>query len=111
MAAKKRRLANKGLGSIDAIESGLQRFYMEHGHFPKAEEIDECPYLCTSRQIQRRHGGLRKLRATLGLDIVDYGKGESRVDISKRVHKLSVETENLVKKFLVGTYGEICVHE
>jgi hypothetical protein len=84
---------------------------MEHGHFPTAEEIDKCPYLCSSRQIQRRHGGLRKLRAALGLDIVDYRRGESRIKQMKRVNELSVDTEDLVKKFLVETYGEICVHE
>jgi hypothetical protein len=103
--------ANKGLGSIDAIKSGLQRFYMEHGHFPTAEEIDECPYLCSSRWIHRRYGGLRKLRADLGLDIVDYGKGKHRIDYWNRISKLSIETENSLKKFLVETYGEICVHE
>lgn len=111
MRLKKKRFVNKDSGSIDAIKSGLQRFYMEHGHSPTAEEIDACPYLCTSRQIQRRHGGLRKLRAALGLDVVDYSKGKSRADWSKRINKLSVESENSVKKFLVETYGEICVHE
>ena len=108
---RKRHLDKKTPGSIDAIKSGLQRFYMEHGHFPTAEEIDECPYLCSSRWIHRRYGGLRKLRAELGLDIVDYGRGKHRIDSWKRVGKLSIETENLLKKFLVETYGEICVHE
>jgi hypothetical protein len=109
----KNSLESKRLNLIskESIMSGLKRFYREYDHFPTAEEIDGCPYLCSARHIQRVHGGLRKLRESLGMDIVDYGKGKPRIDRWKRVSKLSVETESSVKNFLMDTYGEICVHE
>ncbi len=97
--------------SIDAIETGFRRFYIENGHYPTASEIDKCPYLCSARHIQRVHGGLRRLRKNLGLDVIDYGKGAARTVTSKRIHELSVETEKQLKKFLIDTYSEICVHE
>jgi hypothetical protein len=110
---RKSSLTSKHLHLIpkDAVKSGFQRFYIEHGHFPTSEEIDSCPYLCSARHIQRIYGGLRKLRESLGLDIIDYGKGKHSIDNWKRVSKLSLETEHLVKRFLIETYGEICVHE
>lgn len=45
-------------------------------HEPTAQEIDKEPSLPTSRQIQRRHGGLRRLREEAGLKIIDHTAGE-----------------------------------
>jgi hypothetical protein len=108
---KRPSLQGRGLGSLDSIKTGLLQFYREHGHYPTAPEIDNCPYLCSSRYIQQKYGGLRNLRQSLGLDIVDYGKGPHRQALGQRVHRLSMQTENEVKEYLIERYGEICVHE
>ena len=99
------------MGSLDAIRSGFERFYSEHGHYPTASEVDKCPYLCSARYIQLKYGGLRELRRYLGLAVVDYGKGSYRQAIGERAHRLSIQTENEVKDYLIERYGEICVHE
>jgi len=100
-----------GLGSLDALKSGFKRFYSEHGHYPTSREVDKCPYLCSARYIQMKYGGLRKLRQSLGLDIVDYGKGSHRQSIGQRAYESSMQTESEVKEYLIQRYGEICVHE
>jgi hypothetical protein len=96
---------------LDALKAGFKRFYAEHGHYPTSPEVDKCPYLCSARYIQIKYGGLKELRRVLGLDVVDYGKGSHRRAIVERAHKLSIQTENDVKEYLVERYGEICVHE
>lgn len=102
---------NKRRGTLDAIRAGLVRFHREHGHYPTGPEIDECPYLCSSRYIERKYGGLRRLREVLGFEVVDYGKGRHRQGIASRSNRLSIDTENEMRELLVGRYGEICVHE
>jgi len=97
--------------TVEAVEEGLKRFLAEHGHYPTCVEINKCPYLCTAKTIERKFGGVRALREKLGMEIVDYSKGAFRSKNAERFNVLSVETERMVRDFLVSIYGEICVHE
>jgi hypothetical protein len=97
--------------SLEAVKEGFHRFHEEHGHFPTASEIDDCPYLCSARWIQLRFGGLRKFRHAIGLEVIDYKTGLLRSETWKDINRLSIETEGAVKEFLIKRYGELCVHE
>ena len=97
--------------TVEAVEEGLKRFVAEHGHYPTCFEINKCPYLCTTKTMERNFGGVKALREKLGMDIVDYSKGDHRSKNAAKFNTLSIETERLVKDFLVNVYGEICVHE
>ncbi|MGD0855520.1 MAG: hypothetical protein ABSA18_06910 [Dehalococcoidia bacterium] len=57
------------------LKEGFERFFTENGHYPSALEIDSCPYLCTSRQIQRKFGGLPKLKMSFGIQESNYSVG------------------------------------
>jgi hypothetical protein len=48
------------------IKAGFDRFITENGRLPTAYEIDDCSYLPSARQIQRRFGGLSNL---FGIDV------------------------------------------
>ena len=97
--------------SIVCLREGFKRFYDENGRYPNSVEIDDCKYLCSSRQIERKYGGLRKLRELLGLEILSYSDGKYRVEIGKQANKLSIESEESLRNFLVSNYGELFVHE
>jgi len=97
--------------TLQVLKEGFERFRSEHGHYPSALEIDVCPYLCTSRQIQRKFGGLPNLRKMLQIQDSDYAVGEHRKQIWANVGALSLISENAVGEFLKNRYGEICVHE
>jgi len=64
--------------TLQVLKEGFERFRREQGHYPSALEIDSCPYLCTSRLIQFKFGGLLKLRELLNIDDANYALGEHR---------------------------------
>ena len=48
--------------TTERIKDGFERFRKENGRLPIASEIDSLEYLPSARQIQRKFGGLEKLR-------------------------------------------------
>ena len=102
---------NRGEVTLDNVRKGLEKFNEEYGHYPTAEEIDSCSYLPSSRQIQKKFGGLKKLRNVLGLKDLDYRTGNYRQATINKFLQLSVTSERATKEFLDKRYGEICVHE
>jgi len=97
--------------TLDNVREGLERFNRKHGHYPSAHEIDDCPYLPSSRQIQRKLGGLKKSREVLNLSDLDYRSGSRRQAMINRFLKLFMSAEKETREFLDKRYGEICVHE
>lgn len=97
---------------FNTIKKGFQRFYRENNHYPTVFDIDSCPYLPSSRQIQRVWpGGVKEVRKLLGLEITDFTTGESRSRTSKDVGTRGRAMEVLVQKLLVERFGEVFVHE
>lgn len=103
-------MGRKEKWSIDDLKNGFERFFKERGHYPTAIEIDECTYLPSSRQFQRRFGGLTKFRALIGLTDTHFGKGKYRSNISNRVGKRGSEAEQKLEKILINHFGEAFVH-
>lgn len=93
-----------------SLKEGFDRFYKENGRLPIAPEIDSLDYLPSSRQIQRRFGGLKKLREHLGYEDTDFSKGFYRQAISSRVNKQGRDTEIKLEKILVERFHEVFVH-
>lgn len=102
---------NRGGVTLENLRDGLKRFNDEHGHYPTADEIDNCPYLPTARWIQYKFGGLKKLRNFLGLNELDYRTGSRRQAKISEFLRLALTSEKATKEFLDKRYGEICVHE
>jgi hypothetical protein len=97
--------------TINVLKEGFKRFFDEHGHYPSSNEVDACPYLCTSKQIQRKFGGIYKLRELLDIKDSDYAHGEHRKKIGESINKLAISSELQVAEFLNNKFGVICVHE
>jgi hypothetical protein len=92
------------------IKEGFDRFIGLHGRLPTADEIDSLVYLPSSRQIQRRYGGLMKLREQLGYEDTHFGKGDHRSRIQKSSRVRGNEAEIKMYKWLVNKFGEPFVH-
>jgi len=96
--------------TTESIKEGLERYNKENGHFPTALEIDKSGYLPSSRQIQRRFGGLLNFRKMSGHKITDFGSGQGRSEISKIAGARGLSGEKDVENFLVEHFGEEFVH-
>lgn len=96
--------------TIKKIKEGFERFLGEHGRLPIAPEIDQLEYLPSSRQIQRKFGGLEKLRETLNYKDVHFGRGDYRSKIASRVNLKGREIELQLEKILRNKFHEVFIH-
>lgn len=100
----------RDIWTIEKIKDGFERFHREHGRLPIAPEIDQLEYLPSSRQIQRKFGGLEKLRSVLGYEETNFGKGKYRSQIAHRTNKKGREVELELEKILRKKFHEVFVH-
>jgi len=96
--------------NIQKIKEGFERFLKENGRLPIAPEIDKLDYLPSSRQIQRRFGGLEKLRAQLGYLETNFSRGSFRRKIAKRSNKQGRNAELELESILREKFHEVFVH-
>ena len=92
------------------IKEGFEKFYSEYGRLPIAPEIDKLDYLPSSRQIQRKFGGLEKLREALGYKDTNFGRGLYRSNLALKANKKGRETELELEKILRTKFNEVFVH-
>jgi hypothetical protein len=95
---------------MELVKEGLERFLKENGHMPTGPEIDTCSYLPSARQLQRKFGGVKKVRAALGYEDTDFGSGTFRTQSSTKTTKRGTQAERDLEKYLVGHFGELYVH-
>lgn len=100
----------KKMWTDQKIKEGFERFKREYGRLPIAPEIDKLEYLPSSRQIQRKFGGLEKLRKVLGYKDTNFGRGVYRSKIALRVNKKGREIELELEKILRNKFNEVFVH-
>ena len=96
--------------SVEQIKKGFETFRNEHGRLPLAPEIDKLDYLPSSRQIQRKFGGLEQLRKVLGYEDTHFGKGSFRSKIATRTGVRGRDAELALEKILREKFGEVFVH-
>lgn len=100
----------RSIWTIEKIKDGFEKFRREHDRLPIAPEIDRLDYLPSSRQIQRKFGGLEKLRSVLGYEETNFGKGKYRSQIAYRTNKKGREVELELEKTLRRKFNEVFVH-
>jgi hypothetical protein len=100
----------KNTCTIEYIKQGFERFLFEYKRLPTSPEIDKLDYLPSSRQIQRKFGGLEKLREQLGYKDTHFGKGSFRSEIGTRSNVRGRDTEIALEKILREKFGEVFVH-
>jgi len=98
---------------LNKIKYGFEEFYKLNKKYPSALEIDKYPLLPSSRQVQRKFGGLKELRKLLGLpeEDLDYTRGSVRSSVAKAIGERGKNFEKEVYSLLVGKFGEIFVHQ
>ena len=94
----------------ETLGEAFDRYHAEYGRYPTWKEIDRCPYLPSTRTIQRRIGGLVEFRKILGLENPNYATGKKRSEIGIKSNEISKEVELKAKSILVGRFGEVSVH-
>lgn len=92
------------------IKTGIDKFIIENSRPPTAVDFDETSYLPSARQVQRRYGGLSKLREKFGYEKLDFTKGLLRSEISIAGNKVGIEAEDYFEPILVKKFGEPFVH-
>lgn len=95
---------------LNLIKKGFDLFLKQNGRLPTSPEIDNLDYLPSSRQIQRKFGGLEKLRSDLGYEDVHFGKGKFRSAIAKKSNIKGRESEIKLEKILSNLFHEVFVH-
>jgi hypothetical protein len=96
--------------TIERIKEGFERFRSENSRLPIAPEIDKLDYLPSSRQIQRKFGGLEKLRTVLGYQDTHFGKGAYRSEIANKSNAKGRDAEISLEKILREKFQEVFVH-
>lgn len=91
---------------INLIKSQWQAFNASHGHYPSAQEIDASPDMVTTRTIQRRFGGLKNLRQTLGHEESNYSSGPRRSAIALMCMNRSMNEEDELLVWLIERFGK-----
>lgn len=103
-------MSKPAVWNLENLKEGFERFKIEHGRLPIAPEIDKLDYLPSSRQIQRRFGGLEQLRKILGYEDIHFGKGTFRSQIATRTGIRGRAAELALEKILRQKFGEVFVH-
>ncbi len=94
----------------ESLKIAFDRYIAEHGRLPTAPEVDKTDYLPSTRQIQRRFGGLKELRAALGYEDTDFGSGTHRSNIAAQGNLRASEAERELQHQLASIFGEPYVH-
>jgi hypothetical protein len=96
--------------NTDNIKEGFERFIEENGRLPTTYEIDDCSYLPSSRQLQRRFGGLGNLREALGYGKILFNTGDYRKEKQKVFRLRGADAEDELEKMLADIFGPLFVH-
>lgn len=88
------------------LNTNIQRFIAENGREPTAYDFDTTSYLPTARQIQRRYGGLKALRAEFGLSTLDHTTGAIRSKTAAQAVNNSQKDEATHHNRLVEKYSD-----
>ncbi|MAG12590.1 hypothetical protein CL630_02135 [bacterium] len=96
---------------IKDLKRGFEKFYEIHGHYPASHEIDTFEHLPSSRSIQRKFGGLVRIREELGLSTsFDLRAGEHSSKRAKEINARAHKIEKEIHDYLVGIFGIEFVH-
>jgi hypothetical protein len=72
--------------------------------------VNKCSYLPSSRQIQRKFGGLQKIKESLGIEITNFGKGLPRSKTATECDSRAKQLELEVGEMLITKFGKVNVH-
>jgi hypothetical protein len=96
--------------TLEKVKEGFDTFFSMYNRYPTAYDIDDFNFLPSSRQIQRKFGGLVSLRKELGLEVKDYGKGKERSNLVSSFNIRGRHYENIIYALLKQYFDEKFIH-
>lgn len=99
-----------GYTTVENLKEAFEKFLEENGHYPSSGEINSCWYLPNTKFIDRKFGGLKKLREEIGIKDIDMRKGSVRGGVCIAINERGREYEEIIHKILCDKFGEIAVH-
>lgn len=96
---------------LNIIKTEFENFLKQTGRYPTTQEIDAGKNMPSSRSMQRRFGGVQKVREMLGMEITNYTKGESRAAKAKICNERSVTTEDKTLQILLNVFPIQTIHQ
>jgi len=97
--------------TIDTIKEGFEIFFKEYNRYPTAHEIDSYKHLPSSRQIQRKFGGLPAIRKELKLlGPINFTMGTYSKERARKINRRSHKIEGEVYLYLLNKFGKVFVH-
>ena len=104
-------MPKKDIWTLEKVREGFNLFFKEHNRYPTSHEIDSFKFLPSSRQIQRRFGGLVETRQKLKLNgPEDFTKGAYSSKRAGVINKRAHELEKEVYTYLSKLFGKEFVH-
>lgn len=100
----------KTIWTLEKVKEGFEKFFGLYNRYPTAYDIDDFDFLPSSRQIQRKFGGLVNLRKELGLKVKNYGKDEERSSLVSSFNIRGRQYENIVYTLLKEYFDEKFIH-
>lgn len=81
--------------SIINLKEGINRFIKENNREPRSFDFDDTEYLPSSKTIQRKFGGLKKMREKFGLNTINFTSGpiRSKTARASKTHAQKYEKE------------------
>lgn len=97
--------------SLDNIIEGFKKFYKDNERYPIHDsDFKSVNYLPNLKTIQRKFGGIIKIRSLLGLSEIDFSKGQERSNIAKKIGERGFVAEEMIYSKLKNIFGEAFVH-
>jgi hypothetical protein len=96
--------------TLEKVKEGFDRFFDAHNRYPAAYDVDDFDFLPSSRQIQRKFGGLVNLRKLLNLEIGNYTMGNEGSRKASHINIRGKKYENILLDFLKEQFDEKFIH-
>lgn len=96
---------------LNKIKEDFNNFYKQTGKYPTAQEIDSNKYMISTRTIQRRFGGLVKVRELLNIPITNFTKGNTRSLKAKYCLERGLNLEDEVLEILKKKFPIQTIHQ
>ena len=96
--------------SVHDVAPLIQRFFEVNNRYPTTVDFNKTDYLPSARLIQRRFGGMVKMREQLGFAITNYTEGDVRRETAIACNKRAHDEELKIYEMLVDKFTELHVH-
>lgn len=78
---------NRKEKNVAVYKKMVELFFVRHDRYPTASEFVYSNLLPAGRTIQRNYGGLEEFRGSMNLPVLNYTKGDARVEKMKGISK------------------------